>query len=142
MHVQPLYKSPPNVYKLQELEQKVAAGFPNPCEEFLSKPISLDDLLIKRHSSTFLVRVSGDSMAPTIPCGALLVVDKSIHPSNNNIVVAVVDNEFIVKEFVTHLGTSPILHSHNSEYSDVIIDEKNQECTEIWGVVTSFIKQL
>jgi len=99
--------------KLKELEYKVAAGFPNPCEEYLSKPISLDGLLIKRHSSTFLVRVSGDSMAPTIPHGALLVVDKSIHPRNNNIVVAVVDNEFIVKELITPLGTSPILHSHN-----------------------------
>lgn len=127
---------------LPELAQKVAAGFPNPCEEFIVKPISLDALLITRHSSTFCVRVTGFSMLPTIPCGAILVVDKSIRPINGKIVVAVVDDEFIVKEFQLVSGKRPILHSHNSEYGDVVIDESNEDNTQIWGVVTSFIKQL
>lgn len=123
------------------LEQTVAAGFPNPCEEFIVAPISLDKLLIKRHSSTFLVRVNGLSMTPTIPCGSILVVDKSINAKNNNVVVAVVDNEFIVKEFLENVDGFPTLHSHNSDYSDIIINESNQERAQIWGVVTSFIKQ-
>lgn len=123
------------------IEQCVAAGFPNPCEDFISKPISLDQLLIKRHSSTFLVRVSGTSMEPTIPCGALVVVDKSINAIHNSIVVALVDNEFILKELRKVKNSPPILHSHNSQYEDIIIDESNQDRTEIWGVVTGFIKQ-
>lgn len=123
------------------IEQSVAAGFPNPCEEFLTKPISLDTLLIKRASSTFLVRVTGTSMEPTIPSGALVVVDKSIDAINGSIVVAVVDNEFILKELRVVKNAPTVLHSHNSFYEDIIIDESNEERTDVWGVVTSFIKQ-
>lgn len=132
----------PEASKVQFIQQKVAAGFPNPCEEFISKSISLDELLITRPSSTFLVRVNGESMSPTIPCGALLVVDKSIRGSNGKIVVAIVDNEFIVKELVMPFNSAPVLRSHNPEYKDVTIDEINQDNTVIWGVVTSFIKQV
>jgi SOS-response transcriptional repressor LexA len=84
----PHFPAIPLPHPLLMLEEHVAAGFPNPCEEFLSKSISLDELLIKRASSTFLVRVRGDSMTPTIPCGSILIVDKSIKAKNGSIVVA------------------------------------------------------
>ena len=84
---------------------------------------ALQDLLIKRKSSTFLVRVSGDSMLPTISTGSLLVVDKSIKAAHNSIVVAVVDGEFIVKELYLEKDSLPVLHSHNSLYEDIVIDE-------------------
>lgn len=130
-----------NETSLLYIEQCVAAGFPNPCDEFLSKPISLDALLIKRASATFIVRVAGTSMTPTIPCGALVIVDKSIRAINGSIVVAVVDNEFILKELRIDKNYPTLLHSHNSDYEDIIIDESNEDRTEIWGVVTSFVKQ-
>jgi DNA polymerase V len=124
------------------IEQSVSAGFPNPCDEFLCKPISLDALLIKRASSTFLVRVTGTSMEPTIPCGAIVIVDKSIRAITGSIVVAVVDNEFILKELRMIKNSTTSLHSHNNAYKDIVIDESNEDRTEIWGVVTSFVKQL
>ena len=142
MQIHPTIDIPNEGHSLDFIEQYVAAGFPNPCEDFLAKPISLDDLLIKRKSSTFLVRVSGDSMLPTISTGSLLVVDKSIKAAHNSIVVAVVDGEFIVKELYLEKDSLPVLHSHNSLYEDIVIDETNKERTDIWGVVTSFIKQL
>jgi DNA polymerase V len=129
-------------YRLPLLYQKVSAGFPNPCSEFISKPISLDELLITRPSSTFMIRVDGLSMTPTIPNGAILIVDKSVHATTNSIVVAIVDGEFIVKELLLSKNAPPILHSHNPDYKDIIINERNQDVTEIWGVVTSYIKQL
>ena len=91
MKIHPAKKKREKKDSLQFIEQTVAAGFPNPCEDFLSKSISLDELLIKRASSTFIVRVVGDSMMPTIPTGSLLVVDKSIKATNSSIVLAVVD---------------------------------------------------
>lgn len=132
----------PSTSSLIFVEQAVSAGFPNPCESFLTKSISLDDLLIKRKSSTFLVKVVGDSMKPTIPNDSILVVDKSIKAINNSIVVAEVTGEFIVKQLILIKGNTPILRSHNSIYSDIPIDESNEDTTEIWGVVTSYIKQL
>jgi DNA polymerase V len=123
------------------LENTVAAGFPNPCDDFISRPISLDELLLKRPSSNFLVRVTGNSMMPTIQTGSILVVDKSIVAKHDSIVVAIVSNEFIVKQLKLPIGSLPILHSHNKEYSDVIIDEGSQDSAEIWGCVTACIKQ-
>lgn len=55
--------------------------------------------------------------------------------------VAIVDNEFIVKELIIPANANPVLSSHNKQYVDIVIDEKNQDCTEIWGVVTSYVKQ-
>jgi len=89
-----------------------------------------------------MIRVDGLSMTPTIPNGAILIVDKSINATSNSIVVAIVDGDFIVKELIINKDKTAILHSHNPEYIDIIINERNQDTTEIWGVVTSYIKQL
>lgn len=69
-------------------EFKVAAGFPNPSEDCLSEPISLDNLLITRPSSSFLFRVTGNSMLPEITDGAIIVVDKSLNAVTGKIVLA------------------------------------------------------
>jgi SOS-response transcriptional repressor LexA len=41
----------------------VEAGFPSPAEEELADTLSLDELLIQNPEATFLLKVSGDSMA-------------------------------------------------------------------------------
>jgi hypothetical protein len=41
----PHFPAIPLPHPLLMLEEHVAAGFPNPCEEFLSKSISLDELV-------------------------------------------------------------------------------------------------
>ena len=142
MQIDTAINTPNRAHSLQFIENYVSAGFPNPCENFLSKPISLDELLIKRASSTFIIRVDGESMMPTIPNGSLLIVDKSIKAVHSSIVVAVVDGEFIVKELFMAKNTLPVLHSHNPQYEDIVIDESNKERTDVWGVVTAFIKKL
>ncbi|MFT5881369.1 MAG: DNA polymerase V [Moritella sp.] len=130
-------------HPLTQLDMSVAAGFPNPCEDYLAKSISLDELMINRPSSTFLVKVSGDSMMPTIPDGAILVVDKSITASHGKIVVAVIDGQFVVKELCTPHSHAPYLHSHNPEHQDIMIPaaESDWQSCIIWGTVTGFIKQ-
>lgn len=40
----------------------VKAGFPSPADDFIDKAINLNDYLISHPSTTFLVRVSGNSM--------------------------------------------------------------------------------
>lgn len=121
----------------------VAAGFPNPCEDFLCQPISLDELMITRPSSTFLIRVNGDSMQPTIPDGAILVVDKSVTACHGRIVVAVIQGEFVVKELQMPPSQKPYLYSHNPNYPDIPIpvSDTDWQSLIIWGVVTGFLKR-
>ena len=124
-------------------EFKVAAGFPNPAEDCLSQPISLDNLLMARPTSSFLFKVAGDSMLPDIQDGAIIVVDKSIKATTGRIVLATIDNEFVVKRLKLEPENNRVLfRSSNSEYKPIVVDfdgENNWDENVIWGVVTSAI---
>lgn len=78
----------------------VVAGFPSPAEQYVEPPLDLNELLIKRPAATFFIRVSGESMiGEGIHDGDILVVDRSLKPANDDVIVASVDGEFTVKTF-------------------------------------------
>ena len=80
----------------------VQAGFPSPAEEELTDTISLDEYLIQRPESTYMLSIQGDSMIEAgIHPGDIVLVEKGIKPKNNDIVIAQVDNEWTIKYFVT-----------------------------------------
>jgi len=59
--------------------ESVAAGFPSPADDYIDRGIDLNEALIQHPSSTFFLRVSGDSMIGAgIHDGDLLVVDRSL----------------------------------------------------------------
>ncbi len=78
----------------------VQAGFPSPAEEELLDTISLDEFLVRRPESTYLLTVSGDSMIEAgIQPGDLVLVEKGGTPKQNDIVIAQVDGEWTMKYF-------------------------------------------
>ena len=80
------------------IDQGISAGFPSPADDFKEIRISLDKELVKNEEATFYARVSGDSMQGAgLENGDLLIIDRSIEPSNNKIAVCFVDGEFTVK---------------------------------------------
>lgn len=116
---------------------QVSCGFPSTVDDFCEGVLSLDDLIVKSPASTFFVRSIGDSMSPYIDEGDLLVVDKSITPSNGNVVLAVVFGEFSVKRI--HQSTDLLeLTPDNPSYKKMLF--KDGDDVEIWGVVTTVIK--
>lgn len=119
-------------------ETKVQAGYPSPVDGYMSNSLDLNNYLIKHPKSTFFVQVTGESMLDAgIKENDLLVVDKSLSPTNNKIVIAVVDNEFTVKRFKIING-EPYLIPENKNFSPIKVGKE----TYIWGVVTSVIQQL
>ncbi|MDX2271415.1 MAG: S24 family peptidase [Cyanobacteriota bacterium] len=70
------------------------AGFPSPAGDYLEKALDLHRLLVPRPAATFFMRATGD---PMVEAGIwpedILVVDKSLEPRPNRIVVAVVEGE-------------------------------------------------
>ncbi|NRA79475.1 MAG: translesion error-prone DNA polymerase V autoproteolytic subunit [Pseudoalteromonas sp.] len=137
-----LSKLTPSSTELPIADFSVAAGFPNPCEDHLSDSISLDELLIKRPSSTFLFRVSGNSMSPDITDGSIIVVDRSVTIKTGRIVLATLDNEFVVKELQLK-NNKAVFISKNPDFepTEIDIDENNDWDTHVvWGVVTGLIK--
>src|SRR5688572_1112555 len=80
---------------------KASAGFPSPANDYLEPDLDYNSLLKKNPSSTFSLRVEGESMVEAcIPHNSILVVDRSIRPPNNSIVVATLDGEMIIKHLV------------------------------------------
>jgi len=45
-----------------KISGSVVAGFPSPAEQYQEPPLDLNELLVKRPTATYFVRVEGDSM--------------------------------------------------------------------------------
>lgn len=116
---------------------KIRAGFPSPAEDYVESGLDLNEFLIQRPSSTFIVRVEGHSMVLAgIFHGDHLIVDRSIDAVHGNIILAVVNGEFTVKRLVKNSeGISLMAESRN--FSTIRIAEGME--FEVWGVVTSVI---
>ncbi len=116
---------------------RIKAGFPSPADDFLDKTLDLNEHLIKHPSSTFFVKVKGDSMLGAgINSGDILIVDRSLEPKDKRIIVAVVNGDFTVKR-VSKKGDKLSLISENPKYSPIEI--KDDMDFEVWGVVIHVI---
>jgi repressor LexA len=115
----------------------VEAGFPSPAEEELLDKISLDEWLVKNSSSTFLLKVTGDSMqgAGILP-GDMVLIDRALVPKNGDIVIAEVDGEWTIKYFHRQ-GTTVTLMPANPRYQPV----RPKQELRIGGVVIAVIRK-
>lgn len=112
----------------------VNAGFPSPAQDFVECQLDISKKLIKNPASTFLVRAKGNSMIEKgIQDGDILVVDKSLQPNNNSIVIAYIDGEFTVKRFVKKKD-KVVLYPANKDYDSITVTSENDFL--VWGVVT------
>jgi len=119
---------------------RVSAGFPSPADDYLEDTLDLNSHLIKRPAATFLVRVSGDSMINAgIHPDDILVVDRSIEPTDGRIVIAVLDGELTVKRLSKRNGQVQLL-PENPDFTPITVTEEQD--LRIWGVVTNVIHSL
>ncbi|MEQ6292210.1 LexA family protein [Vogesella sp. GCM10023246] len=117
----------------------VPAGFPSPADDYLEQRLDLNELLIHDAPSTFMVRVTGDSMVGAgISSGDVLVVDRSLTPAHGQIVLAIVDGDFTVKR-LHRRGTRVALIPENPAYQPIELHDGQE--LQVWGVVTGCVKQ-
>lgn len=118
----------------------ISAGFPSPAEDHIEDRLDLNRHLIKNPIATFFFNVSGDSMIEAgIYDGDLLIVDRTLSAHHNNIVVAVLNDEMLVKYFIVNKNTI-YLRAANSNFSDRLITDKDK--FSLWGVVTYVIRSV
>ena len=119
---------------------RVSAGFPSPAEDYITRQLDLNDLLIKRPAATFFVEVEGESMLDAgIHDGDILVVDKGEIPANNKVVVAALDGELTVKKIGKIKGKLYLL-PENPNFEPIEISGEME--LMIWGVVTYVIHKV
>ena len=97
--------------------------------------------LIKNKESSFFVRVSGDSMINVgIFDNDILIVDRSLDPKRQSIVIVSIDGELVIKKLMKDQSKNYYLKSENSNYPNIKLNSNRD--TVIWGVVTYVIHSL
>jgi len=121
-------------------ETRISAGFPSPADDYAEKKIDLNEKLVKHPEATFFVKVDGDSMIDCGICsGDILLVDRAVEARDGKIIVAVLNGEFTVKRLKTK-NQKYYLVPENQRYRIIEITEEDD--FEIWGVVTSVIREM
>lgn len=118
----------------------VAAGYPSPSQDYYDGRINLNEHLIKDITSTFVVRVSGDSMEGAgISDGDELIVNRALTPRDGSIVIAILDGELTVKRLLLRAG-GVVLHAENPNYPDIQVPDASS--LTVWGVAETCLHDL
>ena len=118
----------------------VPAGYPSHLAEQAKELVDINSHLIRNEIATYIFRVKGNAMIDAgIFDGDVLVVDRSIELKDNDIVLATLNNEFIVKRLYQQAGLVKII-SENPIYPPIVI--KQNDDFAVWGEVTNSIHKL
>ena len=102
---------------------KIAVGWPSPADDYVERSIDLNEYLVKNSAATYFLRAAGDSMINVgIHNDAILIVDRSIEPTDGKIVIASVDGSYTCKRL--QLYPEPRLVAENIKYPPIKIDKK------------------
>jgi DNA polymerase V len=119
--------------------EKVSAGFPSPAQDYIDKKIDMNEHLISNECATFIVKVGSLSMKNAgIDIDDELIIDRSLDAKHDDIVVALIDNDFTVKRLKIE-STGSWLKAENPDYEDIHLLDGQQLI--IWGVVTFILKK-
>lgn len=106
----------PNQFGAPLALTSIKAGFAAIMDDKIEKRISMDDVLEINSPSTFVFKVSGDSMCEIgILDGDYVIIKKNPNANVDDVVLAVVDNEFTLKTYKKD-EKGVYLKPENSEY--------------------------
>ena len=118
----------------------ISAGFPSPADDHLEAHLDLNRYLISQPASTFFMRFEGEPMLESgLQHGDLLIVDRSVEPTDSKIVVAAIDGELVVRRVKQNRRQLWLL-SENPNCQTICITKDTE--FQIWEVVTYVIRTL
>jgi DNA polymerase V len=138
--IQPVPLSPnPPPLELPVFAAGVRAGFPSPADDHAEPGLDLNTLL-ENPAATFCAWAEGDSMTDLgILDGDLMVIDRSLTPRHDDVVVADLNGAFTVKRLVQKPGGNFLMPA-NPDYPPIPIGPSDE--VRIWGVVVRVIHDL
>lgn len=75
-------------------------GFPSPATHYAEPSIDLHKELITNKDATFFVRIDGDELSHhNIHHNDVLLIDRSLKPKENDLVLMIIDGEFCIIRF-------------------------------------------
>ncbi len=119
-------------------EEGIQAGFPSPADDFKEIPLSLDEKYLTNPESTYLIKVAGNSMYPTLHIGDILIVKSNFNLEDDDIgIVSVNYTDFTVKRFDKAKRT---LIADNTEFPNLELQE--EDVLMCLGIVKHLIRDL
>lgn len=119
----------------------IRAGFPSPAQDYMDRSLDFNRELIEHPSATFYARVSGHSMINAgIDEGDIIVIDRSLDPRQNDIVVAFINGEFSMKYLDLEERDSGRIWLRPGNQDFPPIEITPDDTFTVWGVVTKVIK--
>ncbi len=116
----------------------ITAGFAAPVEEQAEDTVTIEDYLVRDKTSTFLLRVKGDSMINAgINEGDLVIVERGREPKVGEIVVGVLDGEFTLKRLKKEKGKY-YLQAENPAYPDLFAMQELQVAGVVKGLMRKY----
>ena len=109
--------------------ESIPTGFPSPAADNIDECVDLNTLLISNPNATFLNRIRSESMLDAgLELGDIVVVDRSVQPRHNSIVVALIDNrDLTIKRLII---TSQM--SQDELISIFGVDYKSKQLPHSW----------
>ncbi|WP_104089898.1 LexA family transcriptional regulator [Arthrobacter sp. GMC3] len=112
-------------------------GLDNPARDYFNGGIDLNKHLIRDRTCTFVMRVSGDSMAGAgISDGDEIIVDRSLTPKDGSVVVAVVDGELLIRRLLMRDAGASLMTEPANQPSPAAGGGQSLEGGTVWGIVT------
>jgi repressor LexA len=119
-------------------DASVRAGHPEAIDGVGAGAFLVDDYLVRHPSRTVMIPVRGDSMVDAgIHEGDIVAVETAAEAKPGDFVVAVVDNEFTLKELAVEEGRN-ILKPRNAAYPVI----RPADRLEIFGVMVGLVRRL
>ena len=116
----------------------VEAGFPSAAEEEMTDTLSLDDYMIEKKESSYMLRVKGDSMIDAgIREGDLVIVERGGEPRDGDIVIAEVDGGWTMKYLRTKNGKR-YLEPANKDFKNIYPENDMRIAAVVKGVVRKY----
>ncbi len=114
---------------MQELK---VTGFPSPAAPWSEGPLDIVSLLMPNPVSTFFMRMEEDVPVWNLLEGDILIVDRSVEPGVDDLVVAATDGELVLR-VVSRKGRRMILVRPDGGTC-----RKSE--TEVWGAVRAVVR--
>jgi len=103
----------------------LTTGFPSPAADYAEKRLSLDRYVIRHPEATYMMRCKeGGARNENIYPGDILVIDRSLTPADNDLILAVWSGTFKIIRY----QRKKMMQYH--------------EPVEAWGVITYILHEL
>lgn len=125
--------------RLTSFASRIPCGFPSPAQDYLDESVDLNAALVVQghEAATFVLRVKGASMSPSIADGDRVVVDRALTAQHGDVVIAVLNDDLTCKRLWKEQGQTALV-ADNTTFKPIVMTEGDE--LEIWGVVTHCLR--